>query len=160
MKRRRHTAFSLVEVVLALGIVAFTISAVLGVLSVGLSIEKEAAQESQAANIASAVIADLRSELATQGGAPISKRYAIALPAPEETESGKAFFTNADFNPRTSATGSLYRVTVTARRAASAGPVFVHIHVCWPALADPDPALAPTRFSACLETLEVVDSRL
>ena len=53
-------AFSLIEVLLALGIVAFALIAVVGLLSVGLKTNKESSDQIQASNVASLLMATIR----------------------------------------------------------------------------------------------------
>jgi type II secretory pathway pseudopilin PulG len=55
-------AFSLVEVVLALGVVAFAIVAILGVLPTGLQTSRGSQDETRAAQIAQAIFASLASQ--------------------------------------------------------------------------------------------------
>ncbi len=59
---RGRAGFSLVEVVLALGVVGFAIVAILGVVPVGLSAGKGAQDESRAAQIAQGILAALSSQ--------------------------------------------------------------------------------------------------
>ena len=54
------TAFSLVEVTLALGIAAFCLIAVFGIMPVGVQTNRNATSQTAATNIMAAVIADLR----------------------------------------------------------------------------------------------------
>ncbi len=56
--RTSESAFSLIEVVLALGIATFAIVVVAGLLPVGLKLSRESEDESRAINILSAVAAD------------------------------------------------------------------------------------------------------
>lgn len=53
--------FSLVEVVIAIGVVAFALLAVLGLLPVALGTNRDATQETEAANIAALLESDVRS---------------------------------------------------------------------------------------------------
>ena len=53
-------SFSLIEVVLALGIVSFALLSVVGLLGVGLRTNKESSDQIQASNIASFLISTLR----------------------------------------------------------------------------------------------------
>src|SRR5947208_1971523 len=57
---RRVHAFSLVEVTLALGIAAFCLLAVFGLMPIGVQTNRNANSQSAAANIMAAVVADLR----------------------------------------------------------------------------------------------------
>jgi len=60
MKRRNEGGFSLVEVTLALGIGAFCLIAVFGLMPVGVQTNRSATSQTAATNIIAAVVADLR----------------------------------------------------------------------------------------------------
>src|SRR4051794_29153012 len=60
---RNSQAFSLVEVVLALGVVAFAIVAILGVLPIGLRTGHSAQDETRAAQIAQDIFSSLASQV-------------------------------------------------------------------------------------------------
>jgi type II secretory pathway pseudopilin PulG len=62
MKRlaKPHSAFSLVEVVLALGVAGFCLIAAIGLLPVGVQTNKRATSQTAAASIMANVIADMR----------------------------------------------------------------------------------------------------
>lgn len=62
MKRLTTAAFSLIEVVLALGIAAFTLTAILGLCSVGLSSNKASTDDTVLSAIATEVMGELRAE--------------------------------------------------------------------------------------------------
>jgi len=66
-------AFSLIEVVLALGIISFALIAIFGLLSVGLKNNKESSDQIQAANLTSLLIASRR-------GMPTNALPRFALP--------------------------------------------------------------------------------
>jgi len=59
-------SFSLIEVVLALGVVAFAIVAILGMVPAGLSASHGAQDETRAAQIAQAILSSLASQSQTQ----------------------------------------------------------------------------------------------
>jgi hypothetical protein len=59
MSFKRH-GFSLVEVVLALGIFTFVVVSMVGVLSLGLKTNQETQEECEAVNLLAAVIQDMR----------------------------------------------------------------------------------------------------
>lgn len=63
---RLISAFSLVEVVLALGVISFAIVAILGVLPVGLQTGHSAQDETRAAQIAQAILASIASQAPNQ----------------------------------------------------------------------------------------------
>jgi type II secretory pathway pseudopilin PulG len=64
---RSIAAFSLVEVTLALGIAAFCLIALFGLMPVGMQTNRNATSQTRATNILSAVIADLRTTAKTAG---------------------------------------------------------------------------------------------
>src|SRR6476660_9032035 len=57
---RSVAAFSLVEVTLALGIAAFCLIAVFGLMPVGVQTNRNATSQTAATNVIAAVVADLR----------------------------------------------------------------------------------------------------
>ena len=61
------TAFSLVEVTLALGIAAFCLIAVFGIMPVGVQTNRNATSQTRATNVMAAIVADLRATLKTPG---------------------------------------------------------------------------------------------
>lgn len=63
--RLSATSFTLVEVVLALGVIGFAIVAIIGVLPVGLSTGRSAQDETRAAQIAQDIFASLASQTQT-----------------------------------------------------------------------------------------------
>jgi len=60
MKKRSDCAFSLVEVTLALGIAAFCLIAIFGLMPVGVQTSRNATSQTAATNVIAAVVADLR----------------------------------------------------------------------------------------------------
>ena len=72
----RTAAFSLVELVLALGIVAFCLFAVFGLMPVGMQTNRNATSQTAATNIIAAIVADLRT---TPAAATTSPQFAITF---------------------------------------------------------------------------------
>ena len=68
MKKQSQAAFSLVEVTLALGIAAFCLIAVFGLVPVGVQTNRNATSQTAATNILSSVVSDIRAS--PKGGAP------------------------------------------------------------------------------------------
>src|SRR5947209_16405297 len=62
----RRSAFSLVEVVLALGIVSFAIVAILGLIPTGLQTSHSSQDETRAAQIAQSILSTMASQAQTQ----------------------------------------------------------------------------------------------
>src|SRR6266436_9218235 len=67
MKKRSTSAFSLIEVTLALGIAAFCLIAVFGLMPIGVQTNRNATSQTRASNIMAAVLADLRATTKTPG---------------------------------------------------------------------------------------------
>ena len=151
---RRHHAFSLVEVTLALGVAAISLLAIFALLPVGVKTNQIAIGQSASTDVLSAVIADLRATPVTvpRGGATPSPRFAISIPAnPVSTiTTGALFFDSegrcaTDVSGTTSPDGSgwtpplqaRYRMTIsflpngTGTRTAT----FVDLKATWPAAA-------------------------
>ena len=72
-----HAAFSLIEVTSSLGIAAFCLIAIFGLLPTGLNSNSTAIEQTTAASHARAIIADLRATPASSG---TSSSYGIAIP--------------------------------------------------------------------------------
>jgi len=133
----RKMAFSLVEVTIALGILAFGLIAMLGVLPTGLRLVKESADEAAAANIALALQAEILSAPAA-AFAPtnpaLTKRYELPL---SYANAGTALFTKEGkwLGNGGSYPDAAYAAKWAVRDRTSSSPPTVLISVGWPALA-------------------------
>ena len=74
LRSRSIAGFSLVEVTLALGIAAFCLIAVLGLVPVGVQTNRNATSQTTATNILSSVVSDIR---ASPKGSTDTKKYGI-----------------------------------------------------------------------------------
>lgn len=137
----KRGGFSLVEVTLALGVAAFCLIVVFGLIPVGLRSNQAAVEQTAAVGILSSIAADLRATPRTSpaGQKIASQRYAIDIPAnPVTTQSVATLFLDEDGNwSKTADAKSRYRLTVTfppdgadTRRATLA-----HLKVSWPSSA-------------------------
>jgi type II secretory pathway pseudopilin PulG len=172
LRKTADTAFTLVEVTLALGVAGFCLSALLGLLSLGVTSNQSSSEQTVSSAIAKAVMADLR---ATPSGAQSSPRFGFNVPAGGAlitTGSAAAYgnpqtlFLRQDSSPSTSGTvggaavagQSRYRVTVAfypaANQLTAAG---VRILVTWPALADRTTTTWPVNFTGSYEVLTALD---
>jgi len=152
-------AFSLIEVVIAIGICSVCFVALIGLIPIGLSTNQQSIQQTAAANLASAVAADLR---ATTTGTNASAFYGVTFPAPPAT-TGTSFFLNGDGSVNTRSIPSMppmFRVTVgiyqapaTSDRAASSASILI----TWPALADSDLSKPPTNWTGSFQTVIGLD---
>ncbi len=136
----RKAAFSLVEVALALGVSSFCLTAVFGLLPVGLNSNLAASNQTDANGILTAVSADLR---ATPGTSATSQLFSIQIPANPLSHApavqtlyfsdGRQFSTS--IQPQ-----SQYMLTVTFQPNQSNGTsakaaTLLTLQVSWPAAA-------------------------
>jgi len=148
---RRVHAFSLVEVTLALGVAAFCLLAVFGLMPIGVQTNRNATSQTRATNIMAAVVADVR---ATPKTITTSVEFGINIPTDPTTGVDSACQRCAScWNSQTqtlyldtagqvtTATSGRYRVTFThvknSTAIATAGAIFADLNVTWPAPADP-----------------------
>ena len=137
-------AFSLVELTLALGVAAFCLIAVFGLIPVGVQTNRSATSQTAATNIMAAVVADLR---ATPSCVGTSSQFQIAIgtgPACPSTIRPSAatlyFDSTGQFTTSLSA-NSRYQLKITwntssvgAADCSSAAPC-ADLKVTWPAAA-------------------------
>jgi uncharacterized protein (TIGR02598 family) len=140
---RRH-AFSLVEVTLALGVAAFCLIAVFGLMPVGLQTNRNSTSQTDATNIIAFVVADLRANFKNQStwrtpllcivlGTPMtlyfdSQRQCAGNLAGSINSCGTAFFSPS--------LQTRYRVNVTFP-PSTGNLTYADVKVTWPAAADP-----------------------
>ncbi len=140
---RSIEAFSLVEVVLALGVTIFCLIVLFGLLSIGLRSNRSTIEQAGATSILSAVVADLYATPQTvpPGAATKSLQYKITIPANPVTSSGTLttlfFPANGQLSTNATAVNSAYRLTVTSIAPSSGGggrtATFLDLLVSWPA---------------------------
>ncbi len=124
----RARAFSLVELVLALGVLAFCLIAVFGLMPVGMQTNRNATSQTAATNIIGGIVADLRT---TPAAATTSPQFAITF------GTDKTLYFDASAQPSTSLTSdSRYRLNITWNSAPT-GLHYAALKVTWPAAADP-----------------------
>jgi uncharacterized protein (TIGR02598 family) len=121
-------AFSLVELTLAIGIAAFCLIAVFGLMPVGVQTNRNATSQTAAASILSNVIADMRATPRTNA---TSSQFAITF----ETEKTLYFDGAGQFTTSLGA-NSRYRVRITFPSSPS-GLSYADVNITWPAAATP-----------------------
>ncbi|HZS57143.1 MAG TPA: Verru_Chthon cassette protein B [Bryobacteraceae bacterium] len=128
MKRCLHydPAFSLVEVTLALGIAAFCLIAVFGLMPIGVQTNRNATSQTAATNIMAAVVADLR---ATPRAINTSSQFAITFGTNKTL-----FFDGTGQFTIVGDANSRYRLNVTWNSAPN-GLRYADLQVTWPAAA-------------------------
>src|SRR4026208_314831 len=114
MKQQGTPAFSLVAVTLALGIAAFCLIAVFGLMPVGVQTNRNATSQTAATNIIAAVIADIR---ATPAGNSTSLQFGI----PIGTSSPPLYFDDTGQVAPTIGVNSRYQLNVTWNPSTFAG---------------------------------------
>jgi uncharacterized protein (TIGR02598 family) len=135
--------FSLVEVTLALGIGAFCLIAVFGLMPVGVQTNRNATSQTAATNIMAGAIADLR---AVSKSSPTSAQFGIQF-----GEDKTLYFDGTgSFVPDTPTTNSRYRLSVTWS-TAPAGLRYAELKVTWPAAADPANASGSVKMFAAFD---------
>jgi uncharacterized protein (TIGR02598 family) len=126
---RRGEAFSLVEVVVALGVVSFALVTMLGLLSVGLNTNKVSSDQIQAANIASLLVATRRASPTNDG--PNFTTFALPPLNQSYTTNTTAVGLDGTTSTNTSSTYNLYYGVGTS---ATTGPNLARIYllIWWP----------------------------
>jgi type II secretory pathway pseudopilin PulG len=148
---RRQLAFSLVEVVLALGVIAVGVIAILGVFPTALQTGHSAQDETRAPEIAQTIFGSLIAQASSQfngvqvpvsGGVSPSINLTLSTsspsPSPAPNPTPYALFANNDGQLANSSTNSTYAITIYTNNSvpgftdpSSANAVTVR--VAWPA---------------------------
>jgi uncharacterized protein (TIGR02598 family) len=142
MKRRSNCAFSLVEVTLALGIAAFCLIAIFGLMPIGVQTNRNATSQTAATNITAGVVADLR---ATPKANTTSTQFGITFgtnPSPLYFDASGQFTTTLGANSR-------YQLNVTWY--GSIGLRYADLKVTWPAAATPTNASGSAEIFAAFD---------
>ena len=140
----RPHAFSLVEVTLALGVAAFCLIAVFGLMPVGLQTNRNATSQTAATNIIAFVVADLRANYKTPQGNWRSPLLCMILDNTTtlyfDTQSrcssnlaGSTIPCGGGFSP---VLQTRYRVNITFP-PSTGNLTYADLKVTWPAGADP-----------------------
>jgi type II secretory pathway pseudopilin PulG len=157
MMQRNASAFSLVEVTLALGIAAFCLIAIFGLMPVGVQTNRNATSQTAATNIIAAVVSDLR---ATSKPPVIntSVQYRIRFGTAKTLYFDSAGECSIDVNGSTRVDGfswspalqTRYRLNVTFPPSPT-GLSYADVKLTWPA------AAAPANASGSVETFAAFD---
>lgn len=141
VRASRGRAFSLVEVVLALGVVSFAIVAILGVLPLGLQTSHYAQDETRAAQIAQAVLTSIAAQASTQFSS-VQLKLDDNSTTPIDLNGGpdtKTVFADNDGKLVAAQSGAVYAVTIATNNALTGfDPGYanqVTVTVAWPAAA-------------------------
>jgi uncharacterized protein (TIGR02598 family) len=136
-------SFSLVEVTLALGVAAFCLIAIFGLMPVGVQTNRNATSQTAATSIIAAVIADLR---ATPKTTNTSTQFGITF----GTNPSPIYFDAAGQFAATSGPNSRYQLNVTWNSAPT-GLRYADLKVTWPAPASPSNASGSVEMFAAFD---------
>jgi uncharacterized protein (TIGR02598 family) len=161
--RKQSAGFSLVEVALALGITAFCLTSILGLLPAGLTINQTSAEQTASANIARTIISDFRT--AVSGSLTTSPLYQFDLSSSSTTP--QTLYFSTDGSPSGSVgSGATTTGTIARYRAAVAfsTPSYnanrttcVRLVVSWPAMADQTANSWPTYAAGKYEVVTALE---
>ncbi|XHR27576.1 MAG: prepilin-type N-terminal cleavage/methylation domain-containing protein [Chthoniobacteraceae bacterium] len=141
---RKSRGFSLVEVSVAMGIAAVSLTSILGLLPIGSSSTRNAIEQTRAASIAKVIVSDLRN--AASGSASPLYNFTPA----SASGSSVLYFSDDCFSHSTTVTASSrFRATVTFP-TSSGGVVNANVLLSWPA------AAAPTQASGSYEVFTML----
>ncbi len=140
---RRPRGFSLVEVTLALGIAAFCLVVVFGLMGVGLNTSAFSVEQTAATNVLSAVASDLRMapDPAPKGAAAQTAVYKLAVPAAVALTATPAViplapgYLDANGQPVASANAAAYQLTVWMKPGTGRDATIARVLLSWPASA-------------------------
>lgn len=152
------SAFSLIEVVIALGVAAFCLIAIFGMIPAGLNSNQASLRETLAASLTSSIVSDLRA-VPGQLTSATTSIYRIALPA-SGLSSTTVFFLNEDGSTNSlgdPAAPPAYRAAVVVTSATNRQASTARIFLTWPALADPSATGLPANFTDSFETVVGLD---
>ena len=151
----RLNAFSLVEVVLAVGIAAFCLLSIMALFPTSLATNQITIQQTVNTNLVAAIAADLRATPVTSTDSP---RYGITIPTTGSAT--RTFFLQDDGTAGAQDTDAIpsqnpkYRATVTFAAPTNSSQktaTGVRILLTWPALADPVASATPSKFTGAYE---------
>jgi uncharacterized protein (TIGR02598 family) len=137
-------SFSLVEVTFAIGVAAFCLIAVFGLVPVGVQTNRNATSQTTATNIVAGVVSDLR---ATPTTTTTSVQYQITFGTAKTL-----YFDGAGQASTTLGANSRYRLVVSFPTSPT-GLRYADLRVTWPAPVDP----ATTTPSGSVETFAAFD---
>jgi uncharacterized protein (TIGR02598 family) len=125
VKKQFTSAFSLIELTVTIGIAAFCLIAVFGLMPVGMRTNRNATSQTAATNIIAAVISDLR---ATPKANNNSSQFAITFGTP-----ATLYFDGSGQFTTTPGANSRYQLNVTWY--GTTGLRYADLKVTWPAAA-------------------------
>jgi uncharacterized protein (TIGR02598 family) len=154
MKRvlKGMTAFSLVEVTLALGVAGFCLIAVFGLLPIGVQTNQRALSQTAATAILSSVMADMRPAAQATSASVLSPLFQINIPVSggSNVTPQTLYFDGAGQFTVAPGTTSRYQLNVTfpPNGGLAYSPTYADLKVTWPATATAANATGSTEMFA------------
>jgi uncharacterized protein (TIGR02598 family) len=140
---RTAAAFSLVEVTLALGVAAFCLVAIIGVLPVGLKTQQAGTQQTTANAIISQILGDLRADVRLPPGQQAKSQESTAglglhghwaqIATPDTLYFTLDARKTGDLNAATAPPDAAFRATITYRLPPTDTTSLASITISWPA---------------------------
>lgn len=131
VKRNDQSGFTLLEVVVALGIFVFAVTTLMGVMPFGMTQVQSAANESRSLGVMESIRDDI--SLALEAGMAKTLRYKIDIPA---TGGDRALDLNISDDGEIASSGGIvpFKIVGNLRRAAenSGEADFLHLRASWP----------------------------
>lgn len=153
-------AFSLVEVTLAIGIAAFCLVSIFGLLPAGLNGNQASVRETAASRLTAAIASDLRAT-SESGGAANSPLYEIGVPASGQSNTTVVFLKEDGSKAELGGQGMppMFRaaVVVDSPSSPSRAAATARILITWPAQLSPSTSGLPSKFTGSLETVVTLD---
>jgi uncharacterized protein (TIGR02598 family) len=145
MRSRHHkkSAFSLVEVTLALGVAAFCLIAVFGLIPVSMQTNRNATSQTAATSIIASVVADLRATPTTNS---TSLQFGITFGT-----NVTLYFDDAGQASTLPTANSRYQLNVTWNNSPPTGLQYADLKVTWPATATAANASGSTEMFAAFD---------
>lgn len=131
-----------------MGICSFCLISIFGLLVVGMKTNTDTVEQSVAAGLARAVVADLWSGIGNTSASTRSPLYKIALPSgtTASAQPDKTLFFAEDGTLKANVNQARYRVDVSfGERPSASAPAPMSILVTWPASANPTAGQWPSR---------------
>jgi uncharacterized protein (TIGR02598 family) len=139
----KNSSFSLVEVTLALGVAAFCLIALFGLIPVSMQTNRNATSQTAATSIIAGVAADLR---ATPTANSTSAQFGITFGT-----NATLYFDGAGQASISPTANSRYQLNITWNNSPPAGLQYADLKVTWPATATAANATGSTEMFAAFD---------
>jgi len=137
LKAKSRRGFTLAETVIALGMATVSMTAVFGILPVGLNSNQDSTEQTLASNVLTAIATDMRStpNPTPKGSAQTSHFFKIRVPSTTSTEADRqTFYLTEDGQCTEDAASARYQLNVWIQPGPETNPAMVaRALISWPA---------------------------